>query len=106
VGFFDIFKKKNIDQGLKEYSLAFNAVLLDVRNVEEYQEGHIPESKNIPLKNLNEVTSVVKDENTPLYVYCRSGVRSGRAVSILKHMGYTKVVNIGGIRSYLGKVER
>ena len=39
-------------------------------------------------------------------VYCRSGARSRQAVSILKHMGYTNVHNIGGIAAYSGKVER
>ncbi|HPX32947.1 MAG TPA: rhodanese-like domain-containing protein [Erysipelotrichaceae bacterium] len=106
MGFFDIFNKKNIDQWLEEYKTTSGAILIDVRNLEEYQQGHIPESKNIPLKQLDEAASVIKDENTPLYVYCRSGVRSGRAASTLKHMGYVNVVNIGGILSYLGKVER
>ncbi len=46
MGFFDFFKQSNIDQGIEEYKRTAGAVLLDVRTPQEYQEGHIPESKN------------------------------------------------------------
>lgn len=45
-------------------------------------------------------------KDTPLFVHCLSGGRSGRAVSFLKHEGYTNVKNIGGINGYTGKVEQ
>ena len=106
MGLFDAFKKKNIDQWVEEYRATSGAVLLDVRTVQEYHQGHIPGSKNIPVQQIDEVASVVTDKNTPLYVYCRSGARSGRAASTLKNMGYVNAVNIGGILSYVGKVER
>lgn len=106
MGIFDIFKKKNIDEWVKECSENNKAVLLDVRTIQEYKEGHIPNSKNIPVQQINEIASVVTDKNTPLYVYCRSGARSGRAASTLKNMGYANAVNIGGILSYSGKVAR
>ena len=48
---------------------------------------------------------VTESKDTVLYVYCRSGARSRQAVSLLKHMGYTNVHNIGGIAAYSGKVE-
>ncbi|MGI6607439.1 MAG: rhodanese-like domain-containing protein [Erysipelotrichaceae bacterium] len=106
MGIFDFLRKKNIDQWLKDYKTTSGACLLDVRNLQEYQEGHIPESKNIPVQQIDKVASVVNNKDTPLYVYCHSGIRSGRAASALKNMGYTSVVNIGGIISYSGKVER
>lgn len=105
MGFFDRLKHKDINQGVKEYESASGAVLLDVRTPEEYREGHIPKSKNVPLQTIDRVPSVVAGKQTPLYVYCYSGSRSGQAVAVLKRMGYTNVSNIGGIASYSGKIE-
>lgn len=104
--FFDIFKQKDINQGIEEYHTVSGAVLLDVRTPQEYREGHIPESKNVPLQTINNIVSCVRNKETPLYVYCYSGARSSRAVSMLQHIGYTNVTNIGGISAYSGKVER
>ena len=106
MGFFDFLKQANINQGIEEYKRTAGAVLLDVRTPQEYQEGHIPESKNVPLQQLNNVVSVVKNTEIPLFVYCYSGARSRQAVILLKKMGYTNVKNIGGIASYTGKVEK
>ena len=74
MGIFDVFKKKNINQWIEEYKATSNAILLDVRSIQEYQEGHIPNCKNIPVQQINEIVSIVKDKNTPLYVYCHSGL--------------------------------
>lgn len=106
MGLFDMLKQKDINEGIKEYQSVSGAVLLDVRTPQEYQEGHIPKSKNVPLQMINKITSVVGTKETPLFVYCYSGSRSSQAVNALKRMGYTNVINIGGISSYTGKVER
>ena len=90
---------------MQEYKNAAGAVLLDVRTPQEYREGHIPGSQNLPLQQLDKVEEVTENKDTVLYVYCRSGARSRQAVSLLKHMGYTNVHNIGGIAAYSGKVE-
>lgn len=74
--------------------------------VEEYQDGHIEESLNVPLQKIEAVTKSVSDMNTPIYVYCLSGARSSQATSILRNIGYTNVINIGGISKYRGKVVR
>ena len=103
---FDFFKQPDINKGLKEYAEAENAVLLDVRTPQEYGEGHIPGSKNVPLQTLDKVRSVVENKDTELFVYCYSGARSRQAASTLRQMGYTNVRNIGGIAAYHGKVER
>ena len=105
MSFFDFQKGPDINQGVKEYSTTDGAVLLDVRTPEEYREGHIPGSKNVPLQSLDKVTSFVNNQDTPVFVYCRSGARSAQAVSVLEGMGYTNVKNIGGIAAYAGKVE-
>ena len=78
----------------------------DVRTPQEYQEGHIPESKNVPLQQLDNIASVAKNKDIPLFVYCYSGSRSRQATGILQRMGYSKVNNIGGIAAYSGKVEK
>ena len=96
----------DIDQGIQEYKEASGAVLLDVRTQQEYREGHVPTSKNVPLQSLTQVEKVVGDKNKPLFVYCYSGSRSSQAVRMLSKMGYANVKNIGGIASYTGKVER
>ena len=103
---FDFFKQPDINKGLKEYAETENAVLLDVRTPQEYGEGHIPGSKNVPLQTLDKVRSVVENKDTELFVYCYSGARSRQATEMLQHMGCTNVQNIGGIAAYRGKVER
>ena len=103
---FDFFKQADINKGLKEYAETKNAVLLDVRTPQEYGEGHIPGSKNVPLQTLDKVRLVVENKDAELFVYCYSGARSRQAMAMLQHMGYTNVQNIGGIAAYQGKVER
>ena len=105
MGIFDFFKQPDINQGVQEYKNAAGAVLLDVRTPQEYREGHIPGSQNVPLQQLDKVEEVTENKDTVLYVYCHSGARSRQAVSLLNHMGYTNVHNIGGIAAYSGKVE-
>ena len=106
MGLLDFIKQADINQGIEEYSSTAGAILLDVRTLQEYQEGHIPESKNLPLQQLNNVVSVVKNTEIPLFVYCYFGARSRQAIGLLQRMGYSKVNNIGGIAAYSGKVEK
>ena len=105
MGIFDFFKQPDINQGGQEFKNAAGAVLLDVRSPQEYREGHIPGSQNVPLQQLDKVEEVTENKDTVLYVYCHSGARSRQAVSLLQAMGYTNVHNIGGIAAYSGKVE-
>lgn len=68
-GFFDFFKTPDINQGVQEYKAIPGAVLLDVRMPQEYREGHIPKSKNVPLQSIEKALSVVKSKNSPvLYI--------------------------------------
>lgn len=104
MGIFSFFCAPDVNDGVAEFERTEGAVLLDVRTEEEYRDGHIAKSVNLPLDELGWITDRVKDKNTPLYVYCRSGNRSGRAAAYLTQAGYTNVKNIGGITSYRGKV--
>ena len=104
MGLFNFLRNTDINDGIAEYKTNDGAVLLDVRTSEEYRDGHIDGSVNIPLDRISSVENTIKDKNTPLYVHCYSGIRSGQAVSYLKNIGYENVRNIGGISSYRGKV--
>ena len=104
MGFFDFLKGPDINQGVKEYSTTDGAVLLDVRTPDEYRQGHIPGSKNVPLQSISKVAGMIDNKSTPIFVHCLSGARSAQATSVLKSMGYTNVTDIGGINSYRGKV--
>lgn len=106
MGFFDFLKGPDINQGVKEYNATDGAVLLDVRTPDEFRQGHIPGSKNVPLQSIDKVTVMINNKATPIFVHCLSGARSRQAAAILRQMGYTDVKNIGGISAYAGKVER
>lgn len=96
----------DINKGVEEFRATSGAVLLDVRNPEEYASGHIPGSVSIPLAALPARYNELGATDTPLFVHCLSGGRSGQAVSFLKSVGFTNVKNIGGINAYKGKVEK
>lgn len=105
MGVFDFLHGPDINEGLEQYDVVPDALLLDVRTPQEYQEGHIPGSENIPLQSIDKVRSVAENKSTPLFVYCRSGARSRQAVGLLQHMGYMHVKNLGGISAYRGRME-
>ena len=70
-------------------------VIIDVRTPEEFQNAHIINSKNIEWQNILDIkTFISKDEE--IFLFCRSGNRSGKAKKILEAEGYTRVINIGG----------
>lgn len=100
-----LFQANDINTGVAEYQKTPNAKLIDVREADEYAAGHIPASINLPLSKIESAQGEITDLDTPLFVYCRSGNRSGQAVAWLKQAGYSKVKNIGGIADYSGKTE-
>ncbi|HOO48252.1 MAG TPA: rhodanese-like domain-containing protein [Saccharofermentans sp.] len=106
MGILDLFNRFDINSGVKESNNTPSAVILDVRTRQEYAQGHIPGSKNIPLQELEQVQNVLRDKSIPIYTYCHSGARSRQAESLLKSLGFVNVKNIGGISSYRGEVER
>ena len=97
---------KNINDGFLTAQNTEGAVLIDVRTEEEYENGHLPESISIPLDSLESVYDEISDEETPIFVYCRSGSRSEQAKYMLAEMGYGNVTNIGGIQDWTGPVEK
>ena len=106
MGFFDFLKQPDINKGVADFRNTEGAILVDVRTPQEYREGHIPGSKNVPLQQLDKISSVADNKDVPMFVYCHSGARSRQAAAMLRHMGYANVNDIGGIAAYQGRVER
>ena len=92
----------NINKGVEECKAIPGAILVDVREADEFASGHIPGAVNAPLSTINKT---MLPRNAPLFLYCLRGTRSKRAAGILKKMGYTTVKSIGGISGYKGKLE-
>ncbi|MCF7915389.1 MAG: rhodanese-like domain-containing protein [Spirochaetaceae bacterium] len=77
-------------------------LVVDVRTPAEFTGGHIPSAVNIPVSEIgDQPPSVPKDRL--VVVYCRSGARSSRAAESLRALGYTRVVDFGGIYRWEGK---
>ena len=73
--FFDFLKGPDINQGVKEYSTTDGAVLLDVRTPDEYRQGHIPGSKNVPLQSISKVAGMIDNKSTPTFLFIVSAVQ-------------------------------
>lgn len=79
-------------------TIVADATIVDVRTPEEFAGGAIEGAINIPLSELSERKHEIKElGNSPVIFYCRSGNRSGAAVSLLEKQGYYKVYNGGSI---------
>ena len=80
-------------------------IILDVRRPDEFAAGHIPGAINVPNESIG--TSEIPelpDKNQLIMVYCRSGRRSKEASEKLVKLGYTNIVEFGGILDYTGKI--
>lgn len=80
------------------------AIILDVRSKSEFSGGHIKGAMNIPVSDLQNNLSKLKDKNKPIITCCASGMRSASAKSILQNAGYTEVYNGGGWMSLDNKI--
>lgn len=84
-----------------------NYIILDVRTPEEYAEKHIPGAINIPNETIgSEKIPELPDKNQLILVYCRSGRRSKEAAKKLVALGYTNIVEFGGILDWTGDIEK
>ena len=76
-----------------------NSILIDVRTDSEWNEGYIETAIHIPLDRiLEEIESLMVSKEQMIYLYCRSGNRSGKAEKSLQRLGYANAKNIGGIK--------
>lgn len=78
-----------------------NVIVLDVREEDEYKQGHIENSILVPLSVLDsKIEEVITDKDATVLVYCRSGNRSKQASTIMSMKGYTNVYEFGGINTW------
>ncbi len=84
--------------------LAADPIWIDVRTMDEYNSGHVPEAVNIPYTEIAaSISALTGDKDASIYVYCRSGRRSGIAQETLEGLGYTQVINVGGLEEAMKK---
>jgi rhodanese-related sulfurtransferase len=78
------------------------AVVVDVREPEEYAAGHVTGAKNVPLNQLDEkLGAAVKNKSVPLLLICTTGARAQRAVATAKKLGYEQAQAVaGGLKSW------
>ena len=84
---------KTIDSNVAMDLIENEAIVIDVRTLDEYNTGHIKDSINIPVEN---ISTVDYDKETVIIVYCASGMRSSNAAKTLVGLGYTNVYNLDG----------
>jgi rhodanese-related sulfurtransferase len=86
--------------------IAKDAVILDVRTPEEYKETRVKGAVNIDFKNPNFKSEIEKlDKSKPYKLYCRSGNRSGKAMELMKGMGFTNLENLGSVKEASDKLK-
>lgn len=82
-----------------------NYVILDVRTAQEFASGHIPGAALLPNETIGtEDIPLLPDKDQLILVYCRSGNRSKQAAEKLAQLGYTNIVEFGGINSWTGEI--
>ena len=98
------YKKITSDEAKKMMETQ-KVIVVDVRTLEEYNEGHIPNAISVPLETIeNEAEAKLKNKDALILVYCRSGRRSREAALKLIEKGYTNVIDFGGIKDWNGEV--
>jgi len=82
------------------------AFWIDVRSTEEYNTDHVTQAVHIPYTEIAaRIGEVTEDKDAPIYVYCRSGRRSGIAKESLEAQGFTNVTNLGGFEDAMAVAE-
>lgn len=102
------YKMVSMAEGLEIAKNNPDAIIVDVRHDDEYKAGHIPGAVLLTMETITEKTAakVLPDKNQMILIYCRSGRRSKIAAQTLLELGYTNLIEFGGILDYKGKVEK
>ena len=101
------YRQISMDEAVKMMKDEKNYIILDVRRPDEYAAGHIPRAINVPNEEIGTVEiSELPDKSQLILVYCRSGRRSKEASEKLVKLGYTNIVEFGGIQDYEGEIEK
>lgn len=100
---FNFGKSNNLNQD-KAYEQLQNdqsIQLVDVRSKEEYRDGHVKGSVNVPLDTIpSKFASLYPNKDQQIFIICYSGARASDATQYLVRLGYTKVYNIGGVATW------
>lgn len=99
---------QQLDQkAAKEMVDTQDVIILDVREQDEYDSGHIPGAILLPVSTIDEdtATAVIPQKDSSVLVYCRSGNRSKTASSTLAELGYTSIYEFGGINTWPYEIE-
>ena len=101
------YRQISMDEAVKMMKDEKNYIILDVRRPDEYAEGHIPGAINVPNEEIGAAEiSELPSKSQLILVYCRSGRRSKEASEKLVKLGYTNIVEFGGILDYKGEIEK
>lgn len=101
------FKTITMNEAKKFFAEAGDYIILDVRRADEFAQGHIPGAVNVANEDIGAVRPAELPEITKqIYVYCRSGRRSANASAKLAALGYTNIINCGGILDWTGELEK
>ena len=98
------YRQVNMDEAITMMEEGSGYIILDVRTPEEFAERHIPGAINIPNETIGtDEISELPDKDQLILVYCRSGNRSKQASEKLAALGYTNIVEFGGINDWPGE---
>ena len=101
------YRQISMDEAVKMMKDEKNYIILDVRRPDEYAEGHIPGAINVPNEEIGTAEiAELPNKSQLILVYCRSGRRSKEASEKLVKLGYTNIVEFGGILDYKGEIEK
>ena len=101
------YRQITMDEAVKMMAEKTNYIILDVRRADEYAEGHIPGAINVANEVIGtEEIPELPDKSQLILVYCRSGRRSKEASEKLVKLGYTNIVEFGGILDWKGEIEK
>ena len=101
------YKQITMSEAVKMMETEKNYIILDVRRADEFAEGHIPGAINVPNEEIGTAEiAELPDKSQLILVYCRSGRRSKEASEKLVKLGYTNIVEFGGIQDYKGEIEK
>ena len=100
-----VIKYVSMDEIVQIMNENSNYIILDVRSMQEYNEGHIPNAICIPNETISEdIINKLPNKEQLILIYCRSGNRSKQAAQKLKNLGYTNLIEFGGIIDWAGDV--
>ena len=98
------YRQVSMDEAIAMMEEKNDYIILDVRTPEEFAEKHIPDAINIPNETIGtEEIPELPDKEQLILVYCRSGNRSKQASEKLVRLGYTNIVEFGGINDWPGE---